>query len=416
MEDGQTGVDMSSANEDYIDIDVGESGAGMSDGEIKSELEGMKRYANPIRDISDCTKIEESKATSKTPLATPKLMSVVVIPETASKNCSERPGFIKTVNSGNKVQRRKHHRNNSAKKADNKAEGSIAALLSKITMTGKKASHKPTDKEAVINYRNATPNKTKRVRSTVSSPEGLDEQPGKLAKMQNREERETRKDLSFGDQSKHETLNLKISNPNKPLSGKELQIIKKFLQHVIEQALEHQEEFIPIFTEPCKIEKDGVYFYCSDQKCARWICLNAKTGIPGISGKLVALPQEEQLQFDPEFVNVRVVSIIPTKLPKGQILKNLARMNGDLNTEKWRIGKTIPKGSTSSKVYMRMDKHSFDAICARNNKVNWILGPIDIFRETRNPKQKEPNPNGGHTRNERAELTGIDGRPYPDEE
>lgn len=116
-------------------------------------------------------------------------------------------------------------------------------------------------------------------------------------------------------------------------------------------------------------------------------------GIPDISSKLVVLPHETQLQFDPYFVNVRVVMTIPTKKPGDVSLSDLAQLNKDLNIERWRITRIRPKGSSSSKVYMRMDKRSFDTISARDgNYVNWILGPISINKEVHKAQPKKSNP------------------------
>lgn len=223
--------------------------------------------------------------------------------------------------------------------------------------------------------------------------EGVNRQPDKLAKQQFASDQITKEETSNRNRLVQRTLNLKICLPFRPLSSNEMQIIKKFLRYQIEQALENKAKFIPIFTEPCKIEKDGVHVFCSDQTCAEWVKFIAITGIPEIVGKLTVLPQETPLKFGPEFVSVRVVTCIPTKKPKDQILDNMAQLNKDLNTEKWQITKIRPKGPTSSTVFMRMDARPFDTICARNNnRINCILGPITIRKEE-HKQSKKPNPN-----------------------
>lgn len=78
------------------------------------------------------------------------------------------------------------------------------------------------------------------------------------------------------------TLNLKICASRRPLTSKELQNIKQFLAYQIEQAIEHLSNFIPMITEPCKIEKDGVYVHCADQACAQWIKHTADLAVPEI--------------------------------------------------------------------------------------------------------------------------------------
>lgn len=177
----------------------------------------------------------------------------------------------------------------------------------------------------------------------------------------------------------------------RPLTSKELHTIKSFLIHQIEQSLEHESDFIPIFTEPCKIGQDGVYVYCANQACANWITHMTATGFPEISERMVILPHETPVTFNPIFIEVRVITTIPTRKSKDEILKNLAQLNRNLNTKKWRITKMRNKGSKSSTVYMRIDKLSFDTITnqAEEGRVNWILGPINFRKETHESRSKK---------------------------
>ena len=101
---------------------------------------------------------------------------------------------------------------------------------------------------------------------------------------------------------------------------------------------------------------------------------------------LIVLPHDTPMLYRPEHVMVRTVTTIPSRKTKDEILNYMARLNKHLNTEKWRITNSRPKG-TGLLLHMRMDKQSFDIIERQNGKINWILGPIIINKETHNPKR-----------------------------
>lgn len=158
------------------------------------------------------------------------------------------------------------------------------------------------------------------------------------------------------------------------------------LQTKIEESLEQQESYIPIFNDPCKIESDGVYIFCTDYSCTEWILKVVKDGIPTVDSALTVLPQDTPLNCKPELTMVRKVVFIPSRKPKSKILELFAKLNRNLNTEKWRIGDNRHKGSCSSTVYLKMDRKSFEVIQANNNKLNWILGPVEVRSEEHRPR------------------------------
>ncbi len=173
---------------------------------------------------------------------------------------------------------------------------------------------------------------------------------------------------------------LEISRTSKPN-------IKFHLQTRIGAALQQQGSYLP-FNDPCKTEKDGVYIFCSDFHCAEWISNVVKEGIPTVDGLLTVLPQDTPLNYKPEFTMVRTVTCIPSRKPKNKIVEFFAKMSRNINTERWKIGDSRPKGSHSSTVYIKMDKKSFEIIQANDNKLNWILGPVEVHLEEHRPKTK----------------------------
>lgn len=377
--------DASSTNGDVIDMDVGENAAIMLDEEVQSELKEWdeKRCKDQRKSTISGTKI-----LGETPLATPKIPSVVVIPGSSLShrlNIGMRRSSAE-LNSKSEKPKRNRNRNGSAKSKASKSEGTLAALLSKFTMSSTSKESKQVD-EQMSKIGSSTPENIKRIRSAGTTPEGGTNQPDKVAKFDTESSWGALEVTKSRNSLERSTLNVKVSFSRRPPTGKELQEIKMFLQYQIEQALEHRADFIPLFSAPCKIGRDGVYIYCADLACEKWVTYIAKTGIPGFPDALVVVPQETQMKFDPTFVMVRVVSKIPTKQPKDKILDNLAQLNRDLNTDSWQIKSIRPKGS-SSMVYMRIDKRSFDTITERGSTVNWILGPININMEEHNSRSK----------------------------
>lgn len=385
----ETSSDASSEYEEFIEMDVKEDGAEMSDSEVKMELDMIQRWSVALGQ-KNTTSV---KSLSNTPLATPKIQSVVVIPESAS-NCSTTAGCQPKVKLDRvtKAPKRRESVHNKANKSD-KSSSSLMALFSKgkppARDSAPKPGKKPMDENSV-----GTPASSKRIRSTGTTPEEVHKRPDKLTKLQGGSNSSTPESTARSNLLEQRTLNLKVCASNRQLTGQELQIVKKFFIYQIEQALVHQNTFIPIFTEPSKIDHDGLYVFCADQKCAQWVTYIASTGIPEIPGKLVTLPHTTPVQLNPDFVNVRVVTTIPTRKPKEEILNDLVQLNKDLNVEKWGIHKIRPKGSCSSTVYMRMDKTSFDTITARDesSRINWIFGPIEIRKEEHKPRPKKHHP------------------------
>lgn len=396
--------DPPSGNEEFIEIDVGVNAAEMSDGEVQSELKVMHRWSDYLNLEEETTVVPTSDTP---PLATPTLQSVVVIPERQRSSSSTRSKVVaqkspvKTKTAA-KVPKRTRTQKGYGKNNAGKAEGSLVALLSKVTMVEGSKSLKPSNEHI---KESSTPTTAKRLRSTGTTPEGVKAQPEKFAKIQGEVNRgSTAERISNDNLLERRTLHLKVCLTTRPLNGNEMQKIKKFLQYQIEKVLEEGAKFIPTFAKPCRIEKDGVYIYCKDQTSAQWVAVIIGVGVPEVSGRLKVLPQETPLKFEPESISVRVVTYIPTKRPKHQILKDIAQLNRELNTERWCVKNVRPKGS-GSMVYMRMDKRSFDTISERvDNEINWILGPINVRKEEHRSQIKNP---GLSSVNKEVETTGL---------
>lgn len=388
----ETNNEASSANEEFIEMDTKEDSALMTDSEIQLELDVIQKWSESLN-----LKKKISKETlSKKPLSTPKIQSVVVIPESASirPNVEACQSGLKTGREPKLPKRNKNRIGLTKNKANDSGNSSstLITLLSKGRTPVRKNASKPTIQ--VDRNNGVTPVNGKRNRSAGTTPEANGTQPDKMAKLQGETNCKTPDGTPRHSLMDRRNLNLKVCASRRPLTSKELQNIKQFLIYQIEQALEHRSNFIPIFTEPCKIGQDGVYVYCADETCAQWIKHSANMGIPDISEKLVTLPHETPVLFDPTFVTVRVYTTIPTQKPKDKILEDLAQLNRDLNTERWQIKRIRPKGPKSSIAYIRMDKRSYDTITVRDDDgekiINWILGPIVIKRETHKPGPKKP--------------------------
>lgn len=362
-------------NTEVMELDVDYNSDLMSDGEVQTELDTINEDEG---DELNETVIEGPANAKETDLATPKLQSVVVIPVTSNRS---RNTVSKPSSSTNTDKKPNRNRNGSTKRKMSKKEvdssaGSLVSMLSRVKVSN-------TTAEAT------TPINSKRIRSAGTTPEN---QPTKITK--------TVEGLNATEKSSYSlvvrrTLNLKICVSNRPPAGRDLFNIKQFLREKIEKALTDGAAFIPIFKEVCRIAQDGVYVFCADFTCAEWIANIVKEGIPAVNGQLTVLPQDTPLKLKPEMVMVRVVTCIPTKQPKEKILDNLTQMNKNLNTRSWDIKRIRPKGS-SSMIFMRMDKKSFDFIVSQDSKINWILGPITIREEEHRAKPKPPNTGNSH--------------------
>ncbi len=176
-----------------------------------------------------------------------------------------------------------------------------------------------------------------------------------------------------------ESLHLKICLKNKAPSGSDLKTITNFLNNKIIEALDYG-GFIPIFYDN-ELGNDGMYLKCSDYACANWLRNVIKEAEAATNLNLIVLKHDEKPMVPNGSDHVRVVTCIPTRRDYALILNTMAKLNKNLNTEKWRIAKHRFKGATKMTLYMRMDKQYFEAIKAQNNQIFWLLGHIDITLE-----------------------------------
>lgn len=388
----------------------------MSDGEIQKELENLNEGEENDMDV---TVIECSTASNETTLSTPKIKSVVVVPESSSSNRSAEIQHTTSFNvpkapvvDGSK-KKANRNRNGSTKRRIGKqaaeaTAGSLVSMLSKVKVSSSEVEAKA-----------ETPSNTKRVRSVETTPEGAPLHPSKIVKP--RDSNKVTEGQTYSLVVRR-TLHLKICVALRPPAGRDLSNIKLFLQSKIEEALTEKAPYVPLFDDVVKIGRDGVYVFCADARCADWITKITADGIPSIDGKLTVLPHDTPLKLNPEKIMIRTVATIPTKLPQEKILDSLAQLNKNLNTESWNIKRIRPRGSNSI-VYMRMDKRSFDAITAQHNKVHWILGPITIKQEEHRSKPKPqhttsaptgvaaPNSNPGVSHHKPPFSKDVDGTP-----
>lgn len=393
-------VETLSLNGDVIDMDINYGTDGMSDSEIQSELVNLQQE-NDSNEL-EVTVIERPKVKDIKILATPKVSSVVVVPESSNRPNITKPRSSSVHKKDSKTSKGNNNRNSSSNKNKNSSKtsaGSLVSMLSKVTVTKANNSTSSTDnaintatRSVAMSSQGAgggTPSDNKRNRSDNSTPESCQKQPNKMVKTGRSDQTPAPPAAQTYSLVVRRSLNVKICLSTRPPTGQDLPNVKRFLQSKIEDALSDRATFLPIFNDPCKIGLDGVYVFCTDFKCAEWISSVVKNGIPSIECPLIVLPQDTPLKYKPELIMVRTIACIPTKKQKADILDNIAQMNRDLNTEKWYIRNIRPKGSSSSTVYMKMDKKSYDEICARENKVNWILGPITITLEEHRPKAKK---------------------------
>lgn len=160
----ETASETSSIYEEFIEMDVKEDADGLTDNDIQLELEVIKKWGESFN-----LKGKPSEGNlSKTPLSTPKMKSVVVIPELASNrpNIAVGKSGLRTA-TVTKPPKRNKNRNGMAKSKAGSSEGSsstLMALLSKGKMP---------DREYARNDKNdLTPVSGKRARSAGTTPEG----------------------------------------------------------------------------------------------------------------------------------------------------------------------------------------------------------------------------------------------------
>lgn len=165
-------------------------------------------------------------------------------------------------------------------------------------------------------------------------------------------------------------------------------LIRKFLSEKVFQDIEAN-SFAPTF-EDNRIGSDGLYLTCSNFSSSEWVIKTISSATEFKESKLVVVPANEVIQFTIAVKHVRVVTTIPTRKESHDILKALAHLNKNLNTEKWRITRKRPSGATKSIVYMRMDEQSYETIAKQSHRINWLLGTIDVTLERHG---KKPNDN-----------------------
>lgn len=337
-------------------------------------------------------------------LEQPKINSVVVVPKETKRTIKDLIPVQKTprlVNSGSTssdaqpTTKTNRNRNGSAKrkakqlKLKGDSAGSLTALLARVNVAHNDSRM----------TRNSTPKRHR-------SPDEVQSQPKKLAKALDKAHRDgndTRENQiskpSYRDILK--TMKVKICLADRYSTGKDLANIKEFLLSKIEDAIE-QKKYIPVLKD-CHFGKDGLYVTCPDSECMSWLVEAMESSTPKINSKLMIVSHDHQVNFPEPSIMVRVVIRLPTRRPADFILGALAEYNPNLNTEKWRIARCRPKGTSSSTVFMRMDKTSFDIIGQQNNEIYWLLGPLDpIIVET---EHQRPKPKNGNSTSRAPEAT-----------
>lgn len=364
---------MSEGSDDTISMDGtlydAALGEGLTDNEIADELEKMP-YG------------------TKTP-GTPKLASAIVIPEGSNPSAMDLgPPVDRLITSA-----AKHHENHpsikinrnrieSAKTKPAQPKGKVP--LGPLPALFSKAAAKEGKTSDIGAY--------KRVRSPGTQLADEKSRPQKHVKIA------TRIDTSmFEPQSSvvdldrdviKKTLNLKVCLADYHPSVKDTKTIKNFLSDKIIEALNDDGKLVPIFKD-CTPREDGVYLVCTDISCAEWLFNTIERGIPNFNHKLIIVPHDEQIKVSAaKQSHIRVVTCLPTRKDKVFILGAMAKLNVNLNTEKWRITGRRNKGAAKLTLYMRMDEESYDKVVQQGNVINWILGPVDITKEKNRSKSK----------------------------
>lgn len=153
-------------SEDVIEMDVKQDL--MSDGEIQTELVILQKDRGDELNNT----IIECPVAMKTTLATPKVKSVVVIPEKSNRSGDPNSNPNPTSTASFKTEKKANsNRNGSVKRSTRKkvveaGAGSLVSMLSKVTVSKPDAEVK-------------TPTITKRIRSAETTPESQQSQPVK---------------------------------------------------------------------------------------------------------------------------------------------------------------------------------------------------------------------------------------------
>lgn len=186
----ETNSDASSTNEEFIEMDVKEDGAEMTDSEIQMELDVIQRFKECLGQ-KNMTSVE---TLANTPLATPKIQSVVVIPEPASSRpiAAESQRGV-TSDRVNKTPNRNRNRSGSVKNKVNKSDGSSSPIMASF-LKGKTPVRESASKP-IIKLKEegsiVTPVSNKRIRSTNTTPDEVHKQPDKLVRLQGGSYRKT---------------------------------------------------------------------------------------------------------------------------------------------------------------------------------------------------------------------------------
>lgn len=388
-----TASESSSLCGDLIDLALGGDIDGLSDRELCNENEDLSDEEDGINvTIKPGIKPDYSSSNDQSP----KVASKIVVPESAvnsMKNLMMGPNLEKSIrNEQNNLTKsaNKSKKNGSAKKLNRKfkgmtvnnsnGSGSLITMLAKATATANSCEHKQ--------------NTPKRLRSP--EPDQIaNVKPTKIAKMPNETpppQTKSRNEAPYQSyrEAALQSLDLKICLAHRPPTKYDLARIKEFVMGKVEEAFENN-NFIPMFRNSY-ISKDGFYIFCSNQLCEEWLRATIKSTIPNVNGKLVVIPQSQTVQLDIAPKVVRTVVCLPTKKPNDFILRALAQLNYNIDTQHWRISHRRFKGATNSLLFMRMDNESYSVIKKQNNKINWLIGPVDVEIE----HQKVKANNGTH--------------------
>lgn len=126
-------VETSSMNGDVIEMDINYGTDGMSDSEVQSELASLQQESESNE--LEVTVIERPMVKEVKILATPKLSSVVVVPESANRSYTTKPRSTGELKKDSKPSKTNHNnKNGSSKKNSSKTSAiSLVSMLSRAT-------------------------------------------------------------------------------------------------------------------------------------------------------------------------------------------------------------------------------------------------------------------------------------------
>lgn len=363
--------DTNSLSGDFVDIALGSDLDGLSDRDSNEYVEELSDEDDGI----NVTIKEGIKPNYAHP--TPKVASVVVVPEATKRNFTD---LIPKQGSQNQAgsstlsesarSKKKNNRNGFAKKLAGKnktkdgikgSAGSLISMLSKVTVVDvEPVRSTPKTPRSPESNNNQNANAAKLVKASAESarnPTATNGPPG---------------NPSYGDVSLR-SLDLKVCLADRQLAGKDLPQIREYITGKIEDAV-IQRKFVPIVRDS-SIGKDGFYVKCSDSLCADWLYSHSDSLVPKINAKIIVIPQDQTVNYVPPSTNVRTVVCVPSRKNNEFILDAFA--------------------SVKTTLFMRMDKESFEIIKQQNQQINWILEPIGVEVEHQKAKTKFGNQPSG---------------------